>query len=123
MEKSWKFLYDFDSYEQAQFVLQTLEHKGIPCLLLDEHSSKFINYFQTYGGVRLMVDENDFEEAASIVKEVINFKSSPSTLDQLDQLIGHNLFGQLNVIYKLILIFLIVSAIIIVALMQFDFVL
>lgn len=104
MDKSWKLLYDFNTFEQAQVLLQTLEEQEIKCLLLDEHSSKFVNYFRTHGGVRLLVNVNDFEKAQIIAREMLGFQKSESTLELLDKRIGHQFLGELNIVYKLLII-------------------
>lgn len=113
MDQNWKLLYDFNTFEQAQFTKQTLEENGLRCLLLDEHSSKFVNYFRTHGGVRLLVHENDIEKAIPIVKNLIDFQATQSTLEKLEKSLKGKLFGDLNVVYKLLIITLVILAIVI----------
>lgn len=108
MSGAWKLLYEFNTFEQAQFALQTLEENGVSCLLLDEHSSKFVNYFRTHGGVRLLVEKNDLTKAQEILTNIIEYKPVPSTLDWLDdQLEWFPL--KINVVYKILILGIIFS--------------
>lgn len=113
MENEWELLHDFTSYEQAHFVLQTLESKGIPAMLNGEYSAKFVNYFRTHGGHQLYVKRDNYEEAVVVFKEITNYQESNSTLDFLEDQLKWFPIPGMNVVYKVLLIGLFISLILV----------
>lgn len=105
MENEWELLHDFTSYEQAHFVLQTLEAKGIPAMLNGEYSAKFVNYFRTHGGHQLYVKRDNYEDAVVVFKEITGYENSLNTLEWLDEKLPNWFFANINVVYRLLIIF------------------
>ncbi len=65
-----KLLATFPSSEEAHLCRAFLESRGVEAVLLDEHITQmFWHYTQAFGGVRLVVAEEDWDTAAELYGE------------------------------------------------------
>jgi hypothetical protein len=64
-------LHYFDSITDAAIYKSVLEEHGIEAIIFDENTSTVYPIFgQAFGGIRLMVKEQDFEKAREILEKL-----------------------------------------------------
>ena len=63
-------IYSFEHLSEAVVVRGRLESEGIPCMIQNELISQIAPFYSdTFGGVKLQVNERDAEQAIEILKE------------------------------------------------------
>ncbi len=64
MEKGWKMVYFTGEEYQAQIAKEVLTDNGIDAVIINHRDSSYT----TFGDVELYVKEEDYDQAASILK-------------------------------------------------------
>lgn len=70
---NFKLIATYDNYMLANMAMGLLTENGIKCQMKDEHIvtvDPLLN--PAVGGIKLLVEENDFERAAALMKEAEN---------------------------------------------------
>jgi hypothetical protein len=63
-------LHNFNTITDAAIYKSVLEEHGIEAVIFDENTSTVYPIFgQAFGGIRLMVKEQDFEQARKILED------------------------------------------------------
>ena len=63
-------IYNFEYLGEAAIVRARLESEGIPCMIQNELISQIAPFYSdTFGGVKLQVNESDVPQAMEILKE------------------------------------------------------
>jgi hypothetical protein len=64
-------LHNFNTITDAAIYKSVLEEHGIEAVIFDENTSTVYPIFgQAFGGIRLMVKEQDFEQARKILEDL-----------------------------------------------------
>ncbi|MGL5786392.1 MAG: DUF2007 domain-containing protein [Bacteroidales bacterium] len=59
----------FNNVNDAYILRTLLESENISCYLQDENSATIMNGYANIGGVKVMISSNDYERAATLMKD------------------------------------------------------
>ncbi len=66
---TFKQIASYDNYMLANMTLGLLTENGIKCQLKDEHLGTMVANNQIVGGIKLLVEEKDYDFALALMKE------------------------------------------------------